>query len=177
MTKCPAYSVHDIDRMMNEADSESDYSHLSNNMLIRLTYAMQGRSPIENELVKRLDAAIMTHEKIGQLLAEPNEVQEVVEVCDGEYPDRAWLDEQSTNGVAIISLTYFKPSGKYYTHGEFKVSKDLQMFNVAELVQDMRKKRNLPGLSTNGADFDIHVDSHRHPLGYPMIIRALTQNV
>lgn len=66
-----------------------------------------------------------------------------------------------------INLTYFKPSGKYYTCGDY-YSQKLQHFQVIEEIKVMQKKGRLPGLYPNcGKDLFIHVNcAHRFSVSH-----------
>lgn len=69
-----------------------------------------------------------------------------------------------------INLTYFKPSGKYYSTGEY-FSHMQWMYQVFEEVKFKRDYGKLPGLISGfGKDFIIYVDSEDHPNGYPGLI-------
>jgi hypothetical protein len=69
-----------------------------------------------------------------------------------------------------IKLTYFKPSGKYYTHGEYRTNK-ANMFEIADEVEHMNTHGALPGL-TSGCEgyFHIHIDAGDHPNAYPVLV-------
>jgi hypothetical protein len=46
-----------------------------------------------------------------------------------------------------VTLTYFKPSGKYYCDGEYESILDLD-FEIYEEVRTLRYHKHLPGLSS-----------------------------
>lgn len=74
-----------------------------------------------------------------------------------------------------VKLTYFKPSGKYYSQGEYQSDED-HAFNVFDEVKTMQREGKLPGLVEGGGKhFFIHLDPVEHPLGYPALIHPLEQ--
>lgn len=76
-----------------------------------------------------------------------------------------------------IQLTYFKPSGKYYAAGELPVDlawylpgqhPNLATWLIAEHIEALQAAdQPVPGLSTSGKSFIIHVT---HPDGVPFLI-------
>lgn len=40
-----------------------------------------------------------------------------------------------------VNLTYFMPTGKYYAEGSFFVLKSTPLFEIWDMVADLRKKR------------------------------------
>jgi hypothetical protein len=68
-----------------------------------------------------------------------------------------------------VTLTYFKQSGKYYTFGTYFSSKE-HMFQIFEEVEEMKKKKNLPGLVSGYWEDSILVESNNNPHGYPGLI-------
>jgi len=73
-----------------------------------------------------------------------------------------------------IKLTYFKPSGKYYSEGEYKTD-NAHVFQVIDEVKRMHTAGNLPGLGQGcGQGFFVHVNADEHPLGYPALLHPVT---
>ena len=69
-----------------------------------------------------------------------------------------------------IKLTYFKPSGKYYTDGEYQTER-AQWWDVIDEIKEMRRGGKLPGFCEGGGKWSIiHVDGDDHPGGYPVLI-------
>lgn len=70
---------------------------------------------------------------------------------------------------ATIKLTYFKPSGKWYTDGVF-TSKLEYMYEIFDHVRDLRNTSKLPGLGSGSWDGYILVTSDDHPCAYPGLV-------
>ena len=70
-----------------------------------------------------------------------------------------------------VKLTYFKPSGKYYSEGEYE-SKKLNPFEIYEEVKGMDDVGVRPGLITgiSGGYYNILIELPDHPLGVPHLI-------
>lgn len=68
-------------------------------------------------------------------------------------------------------VTYFKPSGKYYTEGDFEGRFEF-MSDACDycrrIMDDYTKEA--PGLSSNGGDFIWLVTSESHPNAYPCLL-------
>lgn len=66
----------------------------------------------------------------------------------------------------LVKLTYFTPSGKYYSKGSYTTNKR-GLYDIWDEVEDMRVQEDLPGLSPGPSNFIISVDVpdhlHRHP--------------
>lgn len=67
-----------------------------------------------------------------------------------------------------VELTYFKPSGKYYSEGIYETQKEY-MFQIFNEVRLMQKACRLPGL-IDGRGFIVLVDSPNHPDAYPGLV-------
>jgi hypothetical protein len=65
-----------------------------------------------------------------------------------------------------IKLTYFKPSGKYYSGGEYE-TECKQMWDIADEIRAMSQHPGLAGQWTWGP---IYVDSGEHPSAVPMLL-------
>ena len=71
--------------------------------------------------------------------------------------------------VQIVKFMYFKPSGKYYSDGEWEVPADLPMH---EIFFEARKKLNAgdrPGLTPGGTRFHCVVSAPGHIHDHPML--------
>lgn len=71
-----------------------------------------------------------------------------------------------------VKLTYFKPSGKYYSEGEYETQKQ----HVFEIFEEVRARSNdgqHPGLMPGMKTFTILVDPVGHPQGYPALIHPI----
>lgn len=72
-----------------------------------------------------------------------------------------------------VFFTYFKPSGKYYSSGEYG-STCTQMYEVFDEVRTLQADGKLPGLCLGGGkDFTIHVDSDDPDVGCPALIHPI----
>lgn len=70
-----------------------------------------------------------------------------------------------------VELTYFKPSGKYYTEGSFDVTDDTDLSDIWDEVRQMRKDSELPDLSLGSAqDFHVLVNVPQHPHDHPKLL-------
>jgi len=67
---------------------------------------------------------------------------------------------------AKIKVTYFKPSGKYYSEGEYETKQE-QMHLVFDEFKAMLERGERPGLCDGHSDFTAILDCSKHPLGYP----------
>ena len=50
--------------------------------------------------------------------------------------------------MLTVELDYFKPTGKWYTCGEFQVPGHMEMFQIHNNVANMRDLGKLPGLQS-----------------------------
>lgn len=82
------------------------------------------------------------------------------------------LKNQKTD--MIIKLTYFKPSGKYYTDGELVLADDADMLTLMKTVRRCVELSCLPGLASGGHGY-YHVVcmAEEHPQGFPFMIPAI----
>lgn len=72
--------------------------------------------------------------------------------------------DKNASGETLVSVTSFKPSGKYYTEGNYW-SSGTHMGQWCDEVTQMRKVGKLPGL-VDGARFDLFlIDA-----GFPQIL-------
>lgn len=81
---------------------------------------------------------------------------------NGDPVDLSGSDELTVN------LTYFKPGGKYYCDGAFKVEGGTPLFKIWHQVHELKSARSLPGI--NGADWTILIRVPDHPHDHPHII-------
>lgn len=68
-----------------------------------------------------------------------------------------------------VELTYFHPSGKYYSSGEYATKKG-HMFEIFDEVRRMRDSGSLPGLVAGYNPFIVLVKVPKHPHEYPRLI-------
>jgi hypothetical protein len=73
-----------------------------------------------------------------------------------------------------VFLTYFKPSGKYYTTGEYETNLPY-MYEVFEEVRRMKRENKLPGLNGGSWSGPIYVIAPDHPNNYPGLIPVEVQ--
>lgn len=85
-------------------------------------------------------------------------------------PVRPYVEAQPAEDTNTVNLTYFKPSGKYYSSGSFKVYGDKHLSEVCEVVRALMQERGLPDLVSGHSDFDVMVEFQ----GVPAIIHAAT---
>lgn len=79
----------------------------------------------------------------------------------------------NTNSQLVV-LTYFKPSGKYYSEGTY-VTKQSTEADVNQEVRTLLQEGTLPDLAPGcGKDFTILVDYGRGLLSVPALIHKLT---
>lgn len=65
-----------------------------------------------------------------------------------------------------VKLTYFKPSGKYYSEGEY----DTELSDLYEIWLEVHVKRFaqcLPGLIAGHSEYIVSVDVPEHPHNHP----------
>ena len=65
-----------------------------------------------------------------------------------------------------VQLTYFKPSGKYYSQGILQVTTD-KAWEIYQIVRNLLKERRLPDLTEGHSNFTVHVEI---PDGVPAVI-------
>ena len=68
-----------------------------------------------------------------------------------------------------VKLTYFRKSGKYYSEGEYKSSKEF-LFDIWDEVSDFRLDGKLPGLIAGAKEYVILVNVPDHPYDHPRLI-------
>lgn len=67
-----------------------------------------------------------------------------------------------------VVLTYFKPTGKYYSEGEYETEKQY-MYEVYDEVRQKADNKTLPGICGNDWIILVSVDEN-HPNSYPCLI-------
>jgi hypothetical protein len=68
-----------------------------------------------------------------------------------------------------VLLTHFKPSGKYYTHGEYETDKT-ELFAIHQQVAGFAQHNMLPGLAPDHSDFFTLVGVPDHPHDHPHLV-------
>lgn len=68
-----------------------------------------------------------------------------------------------------VLLTYFKPSGTYYSDGEYE-SEQRFPWDVHREVRDMRQRGKLPGLTDGSREWHISVDCPEYKHNIPHLI-------
>jgi len=71
-----------------------------------------------------------------------------------------------------VDLTYFKPSGKYYSNGEYDTVKT-GLWEIFAEVEQMRNEGRLPDLVEGAKEFAVLVDVPEHPHRHPALIPYL----
>lgn len=79
-----------------------------------------------------------------------------------------------------VLLTYFKPTGKYYTSGKYNSKKE-HCFEIFEEVEELARDGVLPGLIPAGKEryqYDILVNfGPDNDKGYPALIKPYKYNM
>lgn len=65
-----------------------------------------------------------------------------------------------------VKLTYFKPSGKFYSAGEY----DTEPKALYEIWDDIRQMKELPGLVAGPDSFIVSVDVPEHEHNHPCLL-------
>ena len=68
-----------------------------------------------------------------------------------------------------VKLTYFRDTGKYYTHGEYE-TEHKPLHQIWDEVRDMADEQRLPGLRPGHSDFIISVDVPGHEHEHPRLV-------
>ncbi len=71
--------------------------------------------------------------------------------------------------MCTVKLTYFKPSGKYYSDGEYESNKE-DLWEIWNEVEQKRESGHLPGLIEGHSPFIVSVDVPDHPHNHPHLI-------
>ena len=74
-----------------------------------------------------------------------------------------------------VNLTYFKPSGKYYSSGDFFVPLSIHLFEVFEMVRKMQFESKLPGI--NGNEWNVLIGVPDHPHNHPHLLLTLKEGI
>ena len=68
-----------------------------------------------------------------------------------------------------VILQYFKPSGKWYSEGEYE-SSQTDLWMIWAEVEEFQVRGKLPGLVNGAREFIISVDVPEHPHRHPHLI-------
>jgi len=69
----------------------------------------------------------------------------------------------------LVKLTYFKPSGKYYSEVSY-VSKKDSLGDIWDEVKQRRTAKLLWGLVSGHSEFHVLIDVPNHPHRHPRLI-------
>ena len=70
-----------------------------------------------------------------------------------------------------VNLTYFRQTGKYYAEGLFLVRKETPLFEIWDMVADLRWIAQLPGLTRgHSIDYIVLIDVPEHPHRHPHLL-------
>lgn len=69
----------------------------------------------------------------------------------------------------VVKLSYFKPSGKWYSDGEY-MAEHKPLFQIWEDVKRMRDEGHLPDLVKGHKDFIVSIDVPDHEHNHPHLI-------
>lgn len=68
-----------------------------------------------------------------------------------------------------VELTYFKSSGKYYSHGSYEIPDETAFHQIISQVSAFQKSSTLPNL--NGGYMPIvSIDCPDHPYNHPCLV-------
>ena len=62
-----------------------------------------------------------------------------------------------------LKLTYFKPSGKFYSEGDLPFTPGVAFHLVAAQVGELLRKRDLPGLMTGHSPYIVYFEYNGVP--------------
>lgn len=116
------------------------------------------------------------NEDIRELIAEEQGVDLVDHGLDDFTEEDAIAYEKQLAELKEwpVKLTYFRPTGKYYTAWQY-TTKKLWMWEVSDEVKKMRDAAKLPGIG--GKAWIIHVEpAENHPNAYPLLILPKEEN-
>lgn len=68
-----------------------------------------------------------------------------------------------------VEITYFKPSGKFYSKGSYISSKE-HMFEIYDEVEELFRLGKRPGLVDGHSGFSAYVECPEHELNVPCLI-------
>lgn len=71
--------------------------------------------------------------------------------------------------MITVNLDYFKPSGKWYSSGDYGTEKTA-MHEIFDEVQEMRDSGNLPGLVKGHSKFIVSVHVQDDSISFPGLI-------
>lgn len=83
-----------------------------------------------------------------------------------------WSHRQVEDRPAVqkIELTYFKPSGKYYSTGKFEVSAKMSLNDIWDHVKSLLREGKPPGLIDGPCSFIVLVNAPGHPHEHPKLL-------
>jgi hypothetical protein len=84
--------------------------------------------------------------------------------------------EPNTPFTCKVKFTYFKASGKFYTHGELEVMSTESWSEIMEKARMRSFGKEMPGLSSKGDDFFFMIESEDHPHAYPAMYYPTERN-
>lgn len=69
----------------------------------------------------------------------------------------------------LVNLTYFKPSGKYYSSADYQTEPQ-ELYRIWQEVAVKMEGRRLPGLVGGHSDYIVMVDVPNHPHRHPHLL-------
>lgn len=126
---------------------------------------------VQNDLRRVLNDGQTTPEEISQACdAQQRIFQEVITCVDEISSECLAYHKQLAPVGFLVKLTYFKPSGKFYT-SETCFFKQESLIAIWDDIRNRRDQGNLPGLVPGaGHELDILVEAPGHPQAHPKII-------
>jgi hypothetical protein len=71
-----------------------------------------------------------------------------------------------------VELQYFRPDGRYYSSGSFRVAIGTPLWAIFVQVRTMKKLQRLPGLVDGASSYHVLVNAPGHPDEHPHIVPA-----
>jgi len=68
-----------------------------------------------------------------------------------------------------VELTYFRPSGKYYSEGHFETT-ETDLYNIWNTVEILSESKTLPGLTLDHSEYIVLVEVPDHPYNHPHLV-------
>lgn len=75
--------------------------------------------------------------------------------------------KEETNCKYTLKLVFFKPSGKFYTEGEYKTNED-SYYELSNAIKRDWKANKLNGVC-HSSEFIVYISGNEHPNGYPLL--------
>ncbi len=69
-----------------------------------------------------------------------------------------------------VLLTYFRPSGKFYSEGEYEAWDGKPLYEIWADVKSLMIAKCLPGLMAGHDDYIVSIDVPAHPTRHPHLI-------